>query len=84
MIWLSSDSSLGGCNWRAPYDSFVIRTQSVVGRHVVDDLNVTIREIRSAIYALQAPSVEDPASLRTQLLTVTDAVVATLGFTPSL
>jgi signal transduction histidine kinase len=52
-------------------------------RHVVDDLDTTIREIRTTIYALQAPPREDTPGLRARLLEVADAATATLGFAPS-
>jgi signal transduction histidine kinase len=51
---------------------------------VVDELDVTIREIRSAIYALQAPAAAGPPSLRAQLLETVDGAAQMLGFTPSL
>jgi signal transduction histidine kinase len=53
-------------------------------RHVVDELDGTIREIRSAIYALQTPSGTGSATVRSHLLEIKDASAQTLGFTPSL
>ncbi|HTY72950.1 MAG TPA: GAF domain-containing sensor histidine kinase [Actinomycetes bacterium] len=52
-------------------------------QRVVDDLDATIREIRSAIYALQSPH-EQAGSLRQQLLEVADRAADSLGFTPSI
>jgi len=52
-------------------------------RRAVDDLDGTIRELRSTIYGLQAPH-DQPSSLRALLLQVVDAGVEQLGFTPSL
>jgi signal transduction histidine kinase len=49
----------------------------------VDELDGTIRELRSTIYGLQAP-VESRPSLRSQVLQVVDAAAAHLGFAPSL
>ena len=49
----------------------------------VDELDGTIRELRSTIYGLQAP-LEGRPSLRTQLLEVVDGATAQLGFAPSL
>ncbi len=49
----------------------------------VDELDGTIRELRSTIYGLQAP-VEGRPSLRAQLLMVMDAGTAQLGFAPTL
>ncbi|MCW2679732.1 MAG: sensor signal transduction histidine kinase [Frankiales bacterium] len=52
-------------------------------RRAVDDLDTTIREIRSTIYALQnEPSVER-SSLRSRLFEVIDAGAEQLGFTPA-
>jgi signal transduction histidine kinase len=52
-------------------------------RAVVDELDITIREIRSAIYALQTPGTQAPG-LRTRLLEIADKAADTLGFAPSL
>lgn len=49
----------------------------------VDELDGTIRELRSTIYGLQAP-LEGRPSLRAQVLAVVDAGTAQLGFAPSL
>ena len=49
----------------------------------VDELDGTIRELRSTIYGLQAP-VQARPSLRAQLLQVIDAGAAQLGFAPAL
>ena len=63
----------------------LIENAEAVGRvhHVVDELDGTIREIRSAIYALQAPTPSGSPSIRDQVLEVTDQAAQTLGFTPS-
>jgi signal transduction histidine kinase len=52
-------------------------------RASVDDLDDTIRELRSTIYGLQAPE-DERSSLRALLLQVVDAGAEQLGFTPSL
>ena len=52
-------------------------------RRSVQDLDRTIRELRSTIYGLQAPQGES-ASLRALLLQVVDAGTEQLGFAPSL
>ena len=52
-------------------------------RRAVDDLDTTIREIRSTIYALHSCEQESP-SLRTQVLEVVDAGTEQLGFAPDL
>ncbi len=49
----------------------------------VDELDVTIRELRSTIYGLQAP-LEGRPSLRAQILEVIDAGTEQLGFAPAL
>lgn len=51
-------------------------------QRAVDELDETIRQIRSTIFALQAaPGGE--RSLRTRILAVTDGAAETLGFTPA-
>ena len=49
----------------------------------VDDLDDTIRELRSTIYSLQTPQGET-GSLRTRVLQTVDAATDQLGFSPSL
>jgi len=51
-------------------------------RAAVDDLDGTIRELRSTIYGLQAPSQAMP-SLRSRLLEAVDAGAELLSFAPS-
>ncbi|MGW4921021.1 GAF domain-containing sensor histidine kinase [Streptomyces parvulus] len=48
----------------------------------VDELDVTIQEIRSAIFALQQPT-EAPTGLRTRLLREITMAAVPLGFTPA-
>jgi len=50
----------------------------------VDALDDTIREIRSAIFALQAHPEARPAALRARILFVAQEMVPALGFAPSL
>lgn len=52
-------------------------------RHAVADLDETIREIRSTIFALQSPAPGGAPSLRTLVLDTVSAAVPTLGFSPS-
>ncbi|MCU1590154.1 MAG: hypothetical protein JWP11_1410 [Frankiales bacterium] len=52
-------------------------------RRAVDDLDGTIRELRSTIYGLQAPQ-DEQSSLRALLLQAVDAGAEQLGFSPSL
>ena len=48
-----------------------------------DELDATVQEIRTTIFALQQPPEEAPAALRTRVLRETGAAAATLGFPPS-
>jgi signal transduction histidine kinase len=58
------------------------RPEAVVRvQHAVDELDDTIRQIRSSIFALQAPSGE--GGLRTRIHAIIDAAVENLGFAPS-
>jgi signal transduction histidine kinase len=50
---------------------------------VVDDLDETIKEIRTTIYALQSTDRSGSPSLRAELLAVTEGYAETLGFSPS-
>ncbi len=50
----------------------------------VDALDETIRDIRSAIFSLQARGDSQPQSLRAQVLEVVDEMSVPLGFPPSL
>ena len=52
-------------------------------RRAVDDLDTTIREIRSTIYALQNGPSQDRISLRSSLFDVIDAGTEQLGFAPA-
>lgn len=49
---------------------------------VVDDLDVTIRDIRSTIYSLQTVQRENPVGLRAQLVSLADQLSSILGFSP--
>jgi signal transduction histidine kinase len=63
----------------------LIRAPEVAQRvsRSVDALDDTIREIRSAIFALQAPEAK-PASVRSRILFVAQEMASALGFPPSL
>ncbi len=52
-------------------------------RRAVDDLDTTIREIRSTIYALTTEPSSEPTSLRTRFFEVVDAGAEQLGHTPA-
>ena len=51
-------------------------------QRAVDDLDETIRQIRSTIFALQATPGDHPA-LRNRILAVTDGISESLGFAPA-
>lgn len=51
-------------------------------RLAVDDMDQTIAEIRSAIFALNTRDDDKPPSLRSQIVAVTDELTPMFGFTP--
>ncbi len=62
--------------------SVVPEVQQGVGQ-AVDELDVTIQEIRTAIFALQQGPAEAPAGLRTRVLREINMAAVPLGFKPS-
>ncbi|MFG2328444.1 GAF domain-containing protein [Streptomyces sp. NPDC048604] len=54
----------------------------LLGR-AVDELDSTIQEVRTAIFALQQPPAESPASFRGRVLRETAGAATLLGFQPS-
>ncbi|MFF0287732.1 GAF domain-containing sensor histidine kinase [Streptomyces sp. NPDC005262] len=62
--------------------SMVPEVQTGVGR-AVDELDVTIQEIRTAIFALQQEPAEAPSGLRTRVLREINMAAVPLGFKPS-
>ncbi|MFG2671470.1 GAF domain-containing protein [Streptomyces sp. NBC_00304] len=62
--------------------SDVPEVQTGVGR-AVDELDVTIQEIRTAIFALQQEPAEAPSGLRTRVLREINMAAVPLGFKPS-
>ncbi|MFB6708014.1 GAF domain-containing sensor histidine kinase [Streptomyces sp. NPDC056333] len=62
--------------------SAVPEVQTGVGR-AVDELDVTIQEIRTAIFALQQEPAEAPAGLRTRVLREINMAAVPLGFKPA-
>ncbi|WNF28186.1 GAF domain-containing protein [Streptomyces sp. C11-1] len=62
--------------------SVVPEVRTGVGR-AVDELDVTIQEIRTAIFALQQEPAEAPAGLRTRVLREINMAAVPLGFKPS-
>ncbi|MBM7437969.1 GAF domain-containing protein [Streptomyces sp. HB132] len=69
---------LEGAQRRSP----VPAVQDGIGR-AVDELDVTIQEIRTAIFALQHEPEEAPAGLRTRVLREINMAAVPLGFMPS-
>ncbi|MFG3530650.1 GAF domain-containing sensor histidine kinase [Streptomyces sp. NPDC047917] len=57
-------------------------TDELLGR-AVDELDSTIQEVRTAIFALQQPPAEAPATFRGRVLRETAGAAAVLGFQPS-
>ncbi|MFD8690487.1 GAF domain-containing protein [Streptomyces sp. NPDC059651] len=57
-------------------------TDELLGR-AVDELDSTIQEVRTAIFALQQPPAEAPATFRGRVLRETSGAAAVLGFPPS-
>jgi signal transduction histidine kinase len=55
---------------------------AVLGR-AVDELQSTIQEVRTAIFALQQPPADAPTSFRGKVLRETAGAAAVLGFQPS-
>ncbi|WP_128975988.1 GAF domain-containing sensor histidine kinase [Streptomyces roseicoloratus] len=62
--------------------SVVPAVQEGVGK-AVDELDVTIQEIRTAIFALQQGPAEAPSGLRTRVLREINMAAVPLGFAPS-
>ncbi|MFF2381738.1 GAF domain-containing protein [Streptomyces sp. NPDC058108] len=56
--------------------------REVLGR-AVDELQSTVQEVRTAIFALQQPPADAPTTLRGKVLRETAGVAAALGFQPS-
>ncbi|MFE6183436.1 GAF domain-containing protein [Streptomyces sp. NPDC056465] len=69
---------LEGAQRRSP----VPAVQAGIGR-AVDELDVTIQEIRTAIFALQQEPEEAPSGLRTRVLREINMAAVPLGFAPS-
>ncbi|MFF5334322.1 GAF domain-containing protein [Streptomyces sp. NPDC013181] len=57
-------------------------TTELLGR-AIDELDSTIQEVRTAIFALQQPPADAPATFRGQVLRETGGAAAVLGFQPS-
>ncbi|MBW5486377.1 sensor histidine kinase [Streptomyces bambusae] len=51
--------------------------------HAVDELDSTIQEVRTAIFALQQPPTDAPTTFRGRVLRETAGAAAVLGFQPS-
>ncbi|WP_030455183.1 GAF domain-containing sensor histidine kinase [Herbidospora cretacea] len=53
-------------------------------RHTIDELDETIRQIRSTIFALQSPAVMGEQSLRSHIVELVEGARGHLGFMPGL
>ncbi|MFF4624497.1 sensor histidine kinase [Nonomuraea jabiensis] len=53
-------------------------------QHAIDELDETIRQIRSSLFALQTPRQEAAPSLRTQIVDLAEGAGGHLGFMPGL
>ncbi|MFI7643647.1 GAF domain-containing protein [Nonomuraea sp. NPDC049400] len=53
-------------------------------QHAIDELDETIRQIRSSIFALQTPREDAAPSLRTQIVDLVEGAGGHLGFMPGL
>ncbi|MFE2420504.1 GAF domain-containing sensor histidine kinase [Streptomyces hokutonensis] len=62
-------------------DSLVPEVRQGVG-NAVDELDITIQEIRTTIFALQQGPTEAPSGLRTRVLREINMAAVPLGFTP--
>src|SRR5215468_3363587 len=51
---------------------------------IVDDLDETIRQVRTTIFELRGPLTPQPSTVRSQVVDVIDEVVPMLGFSPAL
>lgn len=71
--------TLQGARWGAAADE----VRDGVGR-AVDELDITIKEIRAAIFALRQGADEPPSRLRTQVLREVRTAAVPLGFRPTL
>ncbi|MFF8727526.1 GAF domain-containing protein [Streptomyces sp. NPDC015171] len=60
----------------------VAAVRELLGR-AVDELESTIQEVRTAIFALQQPPAEAPATVRGRVLRETAGAAAVLGFPPA-
>ncbi|GAA3723152.1 sensor histidine kinase [Streptomyces tremellae] len=65
---------------RKDEESAEVRTG--IGR-AIDELDVTIQEIRTAVFALQQDTSEEPAGLRTRVLREIKTAAVPLGFVPA-
>ncbi|MFV0130040.1 GAF domain-containing protein [Streptomyces sp. HMX112] len=66
----------------APGDGAPVSEEELLGR-AVDELDSTVQEVRTAIFALQQPPADAPRSFRGRVLRETGGAAALLGFRPS-
>ncbi|MFI9290580.1 GAF domain-containing protein [Streptomyces gardneri] len=77
-----SESSEGTGGTESPDDSDDFDESALLGR-AVDELDSTIQEVRTTIFALQQPPADAPTSFRGRVLRETGGAAALLGFQPS-
>lgn len=73
---------LQGARRRAEDPTAGAEVRDGIGR-AVDELDATIQEVRTAIFALQQSPTEAPSGLRTRVLREVSTVAVPLGFQPS-
>ncbi|MEU0784286.1 GAF domain-containing protein [Streptomyces sp. NPDC006173] len=71
-----------GARAREPGDGGAAEVRATLG-HAVDELQSTIQEVRTAIFALQQPPADAPTTFRGKVLRETAGAGALLGFQPS-
>ncbi|QPK50471.1 GAF domain-containing protein [Streptomyces gardneri] len=77
-----SGGSEGTGGTESPDDSDDFDESALLGR-AVDELDSTIQEVRTTIFALQQPPADAPTSFRGRVLRETGGAAALLGFQPS-
>ncbi|MFD6493303.1 GAF domain-containing protein [Streptomyces sp. NPDC059944] len=77
-----AEGATEGAGARDPGDGGGAEVRATLG-HAVDELQSTIQEVRTAIFALQQPPADAPTTFRGKVLRETAGAGALLGFQPS-
>ncbi|MFF0185659.1 histidine kinase, partial [Streptomyces sp. NPDC005244] len=77
-----SEGAGAGAGAKEPGDGGGAEVRATLG-HAVDELQSTIQEVRTAIFALQQPPADAPTTFRGKVLRETAGAGALLGFQPS-